>query len=1280
MIRETLDADSANVFMALKPVVGGVPYGNVFSSRTVKSGTTINSGSNSMDVPSWLKLVRSGSIFTGYISTDGATWSLFASGTVPMGTNVYAGLAVTSSGSSQKATAQFDNITISGTSTNVLTSIVVAPARDQMEMGSADQFSAVAYDQYRNPLSPQPAFTWSVAGGGTIDSNGLFTSGSTPGGPYAVTATSGTVSGNAVVTVSNIPNPPLNLTGTTATLSPGWVRLMWTDNSNIETGYAIQMWNGDGQFIPKTSVGANVTSCTITGLPMPSTYTYRVIATGSTADSEPSAPITLNIPVAASMPDTLVATPGGGSVALTWTAVPGASNYTIQRSSTSGTSGFSTIKANQSGTSYTDNTVTNGTTYYYIICYNVSGQGSSLYSHAVSATPDAALTLASIDVTPTNPAILNGSTQQFTAIAKNPNGDALNPQPTFTWTASGGGTIDSSGLFTSGTIAGGPYTVVARSGTVSGTATVTVLAGPMTSIAVTPASATVQKGTSQQYTAIAKDSSGNPVSPQPAFSWSVTGGGTIDANGLFTSGSTGGGPYTVTAASGAVNGTANFTVVAIPAAPSNVTATWATMLNGWYKLTWTDNSTNETGFTIQSLSGTTWSTVATVAANATSFTKTGLNMPSGPYNLRVIATGSGGWNSVPSNQVTFSIPTPPTMPDTLVATGGTSQIVLTWTAVAGANNYNIYRSATSGTTGFSAIKNNQSGTTYTDTAVVPGTTYYYKMCYNVTNVGFSLNCAPVSATLSSGAVLTTIAVSPMNASIQTGSTQQYTAVGKDQYGNAMSPQPAFTWSVSGGGAINSSGLFTSGTVAGGPYTVTATSGTIGGSATVTIAAGPLASVAVTPASASVQVGSTQQFSAVGSDAYGNVLTPQPAWAWSVSGGGTIDAAGLFTSGTVAGGPYTITAMSGTISASATITIAAGSLASIAVSPASADVQAGSTVQFSAVGADAYGNVLAPQPTWTWNTSGGGTIDSAGLFTSGSVAGGPYGVTASSGSVSGTANVLVVAGPIAAINIAPADASIQAGATQQYSAVAVDSYGNALNPQPSFAWSASGGGTIDSSGLFTADTVSGGPYTVTAISGSVSGATSVSVVGGVPAAPTNLVATWATMLNGWYKLTWTDNSNNETGFTIQILSGTTWSTTATVSAGVVTYQRTGLNMPSGPYTLRVIATGTAGNSAPSNQVTFSIPTPPSMPDTLVATAGTASVGLTWTAVSGASNYTIARSSTSATSGFSVIKYNWSGTSYTDSNAVSGTTYWYKVCYNVNNSGVSLYCTPVSATPN
>ncbi|MDO8510217.1 MAG: phytase, partial [bacterium] len=80
----------------------------------------------------------------------------------------------------------------------------------------------------------------------------------------------------------------------------------------------------------------------------------------------------------------------------------------------------------------------------------------------------------------------------------------------------------------------------------------------------------------------------------------------------------------------------------------------------------------------------------------------------------------------------------------------------------------------------------------------------------------------------------------------------------------------------------------------------------------------------------------------------------------------------------------------------------------------------------------------------------------------------------------------------------------------------------------------------------------------------------------PAAPTSLTASAAsaTQIN----LSWTDNSNNESGFKIErSTDGATFAQIATASAGAATYSATGLTA-STQYYFRVRATNTAGDSA------------------------------------------------------------------------------------------------------
>jgi hypothetical protein len=122
--------------------------------------------------------------------------------------------------------------------------------------------------------------------------------------------------------------------------------------------------------------------------------------------------------------------------------------------------------------------------------------------------------------------------------------------------------------------------------------------------------------------------------------------------------------------------------------------------------------------------------------------------------------------------------------------------------------------------------------------------------------GFDANVRCSTAT----PVLTTITVSPASASVQTSGTQPFSAAGLDQFGQPLSPQPAFTWSVSGGGTISTGGLFTAGANAGGPFTVTATSGSASGAASVSVNSPPPDfSLSVSPTSVSVRRGGTAAY-------------------------------------------------------------------------------------------------------------------------------------------------------------------------------------------------------------------------------------------------------------------------------------------------------------------------------------------------------------------------------------------------------------------------------------
>jgi hypothetical protein len=94
---------------------------------------------------------------------------------------------------------------------------------------------------------------------------------------------------------------------------------------------------------------------------------------------------------------------------------------------------------------------------------------------------------------------------------------------------------------------------------------------------------------------------------------------------------------------------------ALPAAPTNLTA--KAISRSQIDLAWTDNATNETGFKIERCKGSTctsFTQIATVGANVTTFSNTGLTLNTA-YRYRVRAYNSAG-NSAYSNIATATTP------------------------------------------------------------------------------------------------------------------------------------------------------------------------------------------------------------------------------------------------------------------------------------------------------------------------------------------------------------------------------------------------------------------------------------------------------------------------------------------------------------------------------------------------------------------------------------------------------------------------------------------------
>lgn len=142
--------------------------------------------------------------------------------------------------------------------------------------------------------------------------------------------------------------------------------------------------------------------------------------------------------------------------------------------------------------------------------------------------------------------------------------------------------------------------------------------------------------------------------------------------------------------------------------------------------------------------------------------------------------------------------------------------------------------------------------------------------------------------------LTSVVVSPASAAVGIGKTVQMTAFGTYDDGSRKQINSGLTWSVNPTGIANigvSSGIATGSSV--GSTTITGEAQGISGTATLTVVPSGITSIRITPATASIKQGSSQQFTCL--DQNGVDRSSLATWSSSDTTDVTIDSTGLATS-------------------------------------------------------------------------------------------------------------------------------------------------------------------------------------------------------------------------------------------------------------------------------------------------------------------------------------------------------------------------------------------------
>lgn len=542
-------------------------------------------------------------------------------------------------------------------------------------------------------------------------------------GTYGASNQANYFTGTGTVTVLPSTTCSLNLTTGSSPAAPG-VALTFTATvtGNAPTGN-VSFYAGSSLLGTSAMNGAFQATFTTSSLAVGThEITARYVGNASNATST-SAPLIIEI--ASNLPATpvnLIAQPNNNQVRLLWTASSAATSYRVKRSLTNG--GPYTDIATPTTASYIDTTVTNGTTYYYVVAAT-NAFGNSGNSSQVSATP--ALQSSNTYLSSSASSAIQGSEVTFTATVA-----VAGITPTGTIVFKNGGTvIGSSSLsggmafFTTSSLAVAGHIITAEySGDINYAASVSApCAYLVTTNVVTTGTTVIDLGTRvagggtyfNSGALYLKIPAGTllPRSVLRGVAWNVTltaGDPYLGDLTVYFADSDGSNPVLQVGGVGDyVDGTAPYTApIQLP---------WNA--GGQYSI------------------GTNASTSLTAANGVPTF-----DLHEKAVFLET--SYSGGWGGT----ITLTHDTPgavPAKPLNLQATPGNNQVSLTWSAAAGATNYFVKRSLYA--EGPFTVITNTSSTSFTDTTGIHGSTYYYVVS-GINANGESLNSDPVAASYS----------------------------------------------------------------------------------------------------------------------------------------------------------------------------------------------------------------------------------------------------------------------------------------------------------------------------------------------------------------------------------------------------------------------------------------------------------------------------------------------------------------------------------------------------
>lgn len=675
---------------------------------------------------------------------------------------------------------------------------------------------------------------------------------------------------------------------------------------------------------------------------------------------------------------------------------------------------------------------------------------------------DSTPTLVSLAVSPANPTIALGTTQQFDATGTWSDGTSTDMTTLAVWSSSDAAACavsmasGSQGLATG--LGMGSTTITATCAGKSGSTTLTVASAALVAIEVTPTNPEIALGTSAQFAATGTFTDGTTQDLTEQVLWESSAAGTSTiSNAAGSRGlahSVGIGATTITATLSEVSGTTALTIssavlVSVGVTPTNPSIALGTSQQFAATGTFSDG-------TIQDLTTeVAWSSSAATALVSNDAGTQGLADGVALGSASISATHAGITGSTTltiSDAALTTIAVTPALP--VIALGTTQAFTATGSFTDG--------SVQDLTAQANWTSSNAAVATIADAVAS-------SIAMGTTTISAELAGVIGSTTLSvSSASLVSISVTPSHPSAALGTTQAFTATGTYTDGSTQDVTGAVTWSAADravatvSNAEGSRGLAT--TVAVGSTTITAMLDGVGGSTTFTVSAAELVAIAVSPEVATLAKGTSSAFAALGllTDGTRQVLTDQVTWSSSDDAIATVSNAagshGLVTGVEV--GSVTLSASFSGVSGSAAVAVSAATLISIDIVPFVTSIASGTHVQFSAFGnySDDSGQELTAEVTWSSSDPSVVTISNAagesGLATGANL--GTATITAAFGGVVESVELAVTDALLESILVTPTNSSVPAGTACIFQATGVFSDGETQDITELVTWSSSDG--------------------------------------------------------------------------------------------------------------------------------------------------------------------------------------------------------------------------------